>query len=1266
MSTPHKQHRPTRVEGDHGKWSANVYGTTGKWYVHAYKRGQTRAKTKPTYHGCFPTEKEGRVGLEAWANKLCCDGTCQNPWWQADPNVPSEGEAAPAPVPLQDQGDAAAAEGKCHVEDGETIFVCRDNDTPEKVAREQLKNASFASALIKKTKYIYGGGCLGGVGPKTKLKPGTRLVLPLPGIHRKNEDWYSEGPDVNKPVVDPKRLRWRYGSGTKGLVIAHAPANEEGEQDLWHILYEDGDEEDLSLEEVKVALRLAQESPRILSLGIVDGLLGRLCDYLKKQKSPKDSKRKERYNKCAIEANDSIVQRKLNPDDADLFAAELKAKNDEKGANYESNKTMSDYGAVRSLLIKFCGQPTGEEDGLRCPSSPESVSQNVMDGTSDNPLASESDEQLLERLSGPYCPPDDLPDADKEALNELTKRHVESETGYFRATKENHTTGFKGVTRCSISRPTKFVVRLQFDKDGERIPLSKNAPGFPRCDTVLEAALVYAREYILRTGELPGQGETPRTRKAKKRKASGGPDDGQGEAGDAEEGGDDPAGPSSSLPKPKSQLRGRPPKQRKPEESPSSEEEEHMMDLDGEETHVQDDSANPECTPSPQLRQETVDESVTSAKANAAEIMASIPVAQAAATEALNLVENLKSAATKADGAVHAAEEAASATKAYNHAYARLDCIVAAKKEAQEKANAAKVSHAELEARYNQEAQAKLDRGMKLIALVTDPELQELMAARTVAMQTSQDLDGAAASHDTDTTKEREELESLTIKLNSTREEKQSNAARAARVRDEAVLHLRPIPQHQSQAAGDGQGDTEAEGLRHEAEERSKQLEKDLQECKAEWKAELDQTKRQLKDEQSKLQQEEDRRRAAENQLQGSEAQYEETQQLVNTLLNQVARSEPSEEGQRLAWKATAKKLRKAFHERIFAVKQEAGVMADTIDDLEQQIKDCASALQSMKTLSEQLTGEAAQASHWKAHDNYDKEEEKLQHIMPGSTTDLKKIDVNQRIRNQFGSVPGESLGEPKLAACYAAVAAGDMAGVTRACEKAYKAAQSSPTKVNDVLREHTEWWTLPQDHDVEALRGQRDLKARKKINALHIAFPITCKVMTDEDYDEEYADNEELMQHERYSYNFNHKEPGTKHLSSDPIIADLAGRGNELMYMNDSRGSSNDTNMIFVEYWVDGWPFLFAVPTGDIEVGESLLIDYSEAYWTSKEARKRDRLMKHANCVRDAGNKIMQLHQELAELTRATTPGPAAAASEEDEEDNLQTEVVNGEQAGA
>ena len=64
------------------------------------------------------------------------------------------------------------------------------------------------------------------------------------------------------------------------------------------------------------------------------------------------------------------------------------------------------------------------------------------------------------------------------------------------------------------------------------------------------------------------------------------------------------------------------------------------------------------------------------------------------------------------------------------------------------------------------------------------------------------------------------------------------------------------------------------------------------------------------------------------------------------------------------------------------------------------------------------------------------------------------------------------------------------------------------------------------------------------------------------------------------------------------PLIADLAGKGNELIYVNDLKDSGREANVVFSEFVHDGWPYLFVVTKKPIAEGEELLVDYGKAHW--------------------------------------------------------------------
>jgi hypothetical protein len=146
---------------------------------------------------------------------------------------------------------------------------------------------------------------------------------------------------------------------------------------------------------------------------------------------------------------------------------------------------------------------------------------------------------------------------------------------------------------------------------------------------------------------------------------------------------------------------------------------------------------------------------------------------------------------------------------------------------------------------------------------------------------------------------------------------------------------------------------------------------------------------------------------------------------------------------------------------------------------------------------------------------------------------------------------------------------------------------------INRRLRECTEVFVIPDDDPREALRGQKGLRARKKIPK-KTAFMITCRVLLESDY--ERAIGEDLptwTQHERYSFIFKYGAvllceciiiwslvAGNDHVGEErgtgkvwrhrgdrgeeigPLVADLAGKGNELIYVNDLKdsGRTKDT----------------------------------------------------------------------------------------------------------
>jgi len=193
---------------------------------------------------------------------------------------------------------------------------------------------------------------------------------------------------------------------------------------------------------------------------------------------------------------------------------------------------------------------------------------------------------------------------------------------------------------------------------------------------------------------------------------------------------------------------------------------------------------------------------------------------------------------------------------------------------------------------------------------------------------------------------------------------------------------------------------------------------------------------------------------------------------------------------------------------------------------------------------------------------------------------------------------------------------------------------------VNQNLRDLTEVAAVPNDWPVEVLRGQKGLKAKRPIESFTV-FPITCRIFLESDYSAHYDDLHEWQQHERYTLTFKHNEDKNK-WHSNPVVADLAGMGNELMFVNDPKGSGKDANVEFVEYWHLGWPFLFAVTMKRIPEGEWLLIDYGEQYWEEKLARKRDRLEKHSLALNQAGDELLKRAQD-----GQSTPDPIEVAGD-------------------
>ena len=100
------------------------------------------------------------------------------------------------------------------------------------------------------------------------------------------------------------------------------------------------------------------------------------------------------------------------------------------------------------------------------------------------------------------------------------------------------------------------------------------------------------------------------------------------------------------------------------------------------------------------------------------------------------------------------------------------------------------------------------------------------------------------------------------------------------------------------------------------------------------------------------------------------------------------------------------------------------------------------------------------------------------------------------------------------------------------------------------------------------------------------------------------YADPLQRFQHERYAHTFHHgadarsgcsnAASGAKVVADElhgpcPLIADLAGCGNEALYLNDPEGFDKQPHMAFVEVVHQGWPYLFIVAIRNINLSRTL-----------------------------------------------------------------------------
>lgn len=80
-----------------------------------------------------------------------------------------------------------------------------------------------------------------------------------------------------------------------------------------------------------------------------------------------------------------------------------------------------------------------------------------------------------------------------------------------------------------------------------------------------------------------------------------------------------------------------------------------------------------------------------------------------------------------------------------------------------------------------------------------------------------------------------------------------------------------------------------------------------------------------------------------------------------------------------------------------------------------------------------------------------------------------------------------------------------------------------------------------------------------------------------------------------------------------DLEIQAFPNKGNETMYINDSRGIGNGNkeidrqrrNCAFVQVLHDDWPYMFVCSTRDIMPGDELLVSYGDSFWNDGKKRQ-------------------------------------------------------------
>ena len=88
------------------------------------------------------------------------------------------------------------------------------------------------------------------------------------------------------------------------------------------------------------------------------------------------------------------------------------------------------------------------------------------------------------------------------------------------------------------------------------------------------------------------------------------------------------------------------------------------------------------------------------------------------------------------------------------------------------------------------------------------------------------------------------------------------------------------------------------------------------------------------------------------------------------------------------------------------------------------------------------------------------------------------------------------------------------------------------------------------------------------------------------------------------YMYEFYFASQGPSIAGNAKLVVDpFESYGNQLMAINDPRGSRRSSNCEFIEYDYKGWPHVCVVALGTVEPGAELLLEYgTSTYWKDME----------------------------------------------------------------